>query len=244
MGGAIITATDDMAVTSKRQTDAERFKQNIRKYWDITDNGPIGWFLGFQIKRDRKNKTISINQHAYLESLAEKFQLTNTKLVKTPIEPGTHYSKEQGPSTPNQVAKMNRVLYSEAIGSILWPAVVSRLDVAYAIGILSQFIQNPRPLHWEGVKHVITYLYSMKQYCLTFGGVTKKLIEGYSNANWASQKYQHLILGYVFYLGCGAIMWSSKKQHIIALSSTKSEDIAQTCAAEEAIWIWSFIDEI
>ena len=46
----IAVATDDMAVTSKRAADAEKFKQNIRRFWDITDNRPIGWFLGFQIK--------------------------------------------------------------------------------------------------------------------------------------------------------------------------------------------------
>ena len=46
----IAVATDGMAVTSKRVADAEKFKQNIQRFWDITDNGPIGWFLGFQIK--------------------------------------------------------------------------------------------------------------------------------------------------------------------------------------------------
>ena len=143
----IAVATDNMAIMSKRKVDAENFKRNIKRYWDITNNGAIGWFLGFQIKRDRRNKTLLINQHAYLESLAEKFWLTNSKPIKTPIEPGTHYSKEQSPLTPNQVAKMNGIPYSEAIRSILWPAVMSRPDIAYAIGILSQFIQNPGQLH-------------------------------------------------------------------------------------------------
>jgi len=50
-----------MAVTSKWGVDAEKFKTEIKKYWDITDNGAISWFLGFQIKRDRKAKTLSIN---------------------------------------------------------------------------------------------------------------------------------------------------------------------------------------
>ena len=159
-------------------------------------------------------------------------------------EPGTNYSKDQSLSTPNQVAKMNGVPYSEAIGGILWPVVVSRPDIAYTIGILSQFIQNPGPLHWEGVKRVITYLYTTRDYCLTFGGTRTKLVEGYSDADWASQNDQHLISGYTFFLGCGAITWSSKKQHIIALSSTGSEYIAQTHAAKEAIWIQSFMMEI
>ena len=172
----ITVATDDMAVTSKRSADAEMFKKHIKKFWDITDNGPIGWFLGFQMKRDRRNKTLSINQHAYLESLAEKFRLTHAKPMKTPIEPGTQYSKEQSPSTPNQVTKMKGVPYNETIGSILWPAIISRLDITYAVGILSQFMQNPGPVHWEGVKRIISYLNTTKNYSLTFGGTGKRLL--------------------------------------------------------------------
>ena len=37
---------------------------------------------------------------------------------------------------------MKGVPYAEAIRSVLWPTVVSRPDTAYAVGIMSQFIQN------------------------------------------------------------------------------------------------------
>ena len=49
----ITVATNDMAVTSKRAEDITRFKADIQCYWEITDNGPICWFLGFQISCDR-----------------------------------------------------------------------------------------------------------------------------------------------------------------------------------------------
>ena len=45
----IAVATDDMAVTSKQAEDITRFKADIQRYWEITNNGPIRWFLGFQI---------------------------------------------------------------------------------------------------------------------------------------------------------------------------------------------------
>ena len=48
----IAVAIDDMAVTSKRAEDITRFKANIQHYWEITDNGPIRWFLGFQISHN------------------------------------------------------------------------------------------------------------------------------------------------------------------------------------------------
>src|ERR1700728_995295 len=44
-------------------------------------------------------------------------------------------------------------------------------------------------------------------------------------------------------MGQGAVMWSSKKQHIIALSSTEAEYIVQMHAAKEALWIRTFIGE-
>ena len=53
-----------------------------------------------------------------------------------------------------------------------------------------------------------------------------------------------MISRYVFFLGCGAITWSSKKQHIIALLSTESKYITQMHAAKEAIWIQSFMLDI
>jgi len=53
-----MVVTDDMAITSKRKTDADNFKSNIKRFWDITDHGPINWFLGFQIKRDQEARTL------------------------------------------------------------------------------------------------------------------------------------------------------------------------------------------
>ena len=47
-----MVATHDMAVTSKHPEDIVRFKEEIRRYWEITDNGPIQWFLGFKIECD------------------------------------------------------------------------------------------------------------------------------------------------------------------------------------------------
>jgi len=134
--------------------------------------------------------------------------------------------------------------YGEAIGSVLWPTVVSRPDVAYAVRILLQFIQNPGPDHWEALKRVIIYLQTTKTLWLTFRGKSKQLVEGFCDADWASQKHRHSISGYSFYFGQEAIAWSSKKQHIIALSSTEAEYIMQTHATKEALWLWGFISKI
>ena len=45
-------------------------------------------------------------------------------------------------------------------------------------------------------------------------------------------------------MGARAISWSSKKQHVVALSSTEAEYIMQMHMAKEALWLHSFLWEL
>ena len=107
-----------------------------------------------------------------------------------------------------QEFQMRDVPYVQAIGSVLWPVVISRPDAAFTIGILSQFIQSPGQAHWEGVKRVILYLGTTKNLWLMFGGCGNTVLEGCCDADWAGQPYRHSISRYSFHMGAGAITWS------------------------------------
>jgi hypothetical protein len=69
----IAVATDDMALTSKQESDITKLKSEIRQHWEIMDGGEMRWYLGFAIKRDQVARTISINQHTYIEAMLNKF---------------------------------------------------------------------------------------------------------------------------------------------------------------------------
>ena len=98
----------------------------------------------------------------------------------------------------------------------------------FAVSTLAQFVQNLAKIHWEALKRVMVYLGSTKALWLTFGGgpLAKPIAKGYCDTDWAGQLHRHSISGHLFHLGLGAVSWSSKKQYIIALSSTESEYIA------------------
>ena len=235
---------NDMAVTLKWAEDITRFKANTQHYWEITDNRPIQWFLGFQILCDCTMQTILINQSVYIQAMVNKFRLTNSTPVATPMITGTTFLTADSPLTPTPVACMHRIPYMEVIGSVLWPVIVSWPDAASAVSILSQFMQNPGPAHWEALKHIIVYFRSTKDLWLTFSRQSKLTAEGFCNANWGGQKYHHSISGYLFHMGARAILWSLKKQHVVALTSTKAEYIVQTHLAKEGLWLCSFLQEL
>ena len=145
-----------------------------------------------------------------------------------------------------QLAKMCGVPYAEAIGSVLWPVMISRPDCAFAVSTLVQFVQNPTRAHWEAVKRIMVYLGTTRALWLTFSGKrsAKSIARGYCDADWVGQPHRHSISGYSFHISQGAVTWSSKKQYIIALLSTESEYIVLAHATKEGLWMCTFLSEI
>ena len=97
-------------------------------------------------------------------------------------------------------------------------------------------MDNPGSVHWEGVKHLFWYLAGTRDWVLVYG-MKGKVSEGFTNANRAMQEHQYAITGYTFLINGGAVSWSSKKQEIVMLSTAKSEYVAATHTAKEAIWL-------
>eukprot|EP00253_Pinus_taeda_P031985 PITA_31985 len=63
-------------------------------------------------------------------------------------------------------------------------------------------------------------------------------IRGFVDVDWAGDMDQRIsISGYVFNLFRGAISWMSKKQSVVALSTTEAEYMAATHARKEAVWL-------
>jgi hypothetical protein len=104
-------------------------------------------------------------------------------------------------------------------------------------------------MHWHTVQRVLKYLKGMADFRLTYRNadgvgmpVGKPL--GYTDADFTLQEHRHSVSGYVFMVHGGAVLWSSKTQAVIALSSTEAKYIASTHAAKEAKWLGMLLSEI
>jgi len=93
------------------------------------------------------------------------------------------------------------------------------------------------------VKRIYRYLLGTRKLALTFGA-GKKGLEGFTDADGASQEHQHAISGYAYILDRGAVSWASKKQELVTLSTTEAEYIAATHAAKEGIWLRRLVEEV
>jgi len=69
-------------------------------------------------------------------------------------------------------------------------------------------------------------------------------LEGFTDADGASQEHRHAISGHAMLIDGGAMSWSSKKQELITLLTMEAEYVTATHAAKEVIWLHRLIGEI
>jgi hypothetical protein len=157
--------------------------------------------------------------------------------------PAANYSRRDSPTSPADVARMRKVPYREAIGSLMYVAIAMHPDISFAVSCLSQFLENPGEAHWQAVKQVFCYLAGTRDQVLTYSTEQRDL-HGYTDVDGASQEHRHAISGYAFIIDGGAVLWSSRKQELVTLSTAEAEYVAATHAAKECIWLHRLTGEL
>lgn len=89
--------------------------------------------------------------------------------VSTPIDSCQHISQEMSAKTKQDKNIMSNVPYRQAIGSLLFLAMITRPDISFAVNLLSRYYENPGPLHWGAVKRILRYIKGTSEYTLVYG---------------------------------------------------------------------------
>ncbi|GBL78726.1 Retrovirus-related Pol polyprotein from transposon TNT 1-94 [Araneus ventricosus] len=240
----VIIYVDDLICCTNNVNLYLEFKNFLSNEFAIKDLRKLSFCLGIEFSQNVKNGQITMSQSKYIENVLEKFNMQDTKTVKTPLDPSVKLTKEMCPKTEAEKAEMSLYPYRSLIGSLMYLAICTRPDICHTVSYLSQFNENPGMPHWTAAKRVLKYLKGTKNRGLTFRP-TKKPLVGYADADWASD-----ITDRKSYSGCvlkfadGAISWESKKQHCVALSSTEAEYIALSECAKEIVYLRRFLNEL
>jgi hypothetical protein len=128
-------------------------------------------------------------------------------------------------------------LYRELIGSLMY-LVNTRPDICFAVNTLSQFMVEPKRVHWVATKHVLRYLHGTIEYGLSYIQGDGVKLMGYTDVEWVGNTVDRKSTsGCCFNLGSRVVSWFSRKHKSVALSSAEAEYIATDLVACEAIWL-------
>ncbi|XP_016204964.1 uncharacterized protein LOC107645449 [Arachis ipaensis] len=179
--------------------------------------GELHYFLGVQVTKTAGGGLI-LSQEKYVRDLLKKADMENCKPCQTPLPSSVKFSAFGG-----SVFK-NPKLYRSVVGRLQY-LTITRPELAYSVGKVSQFMQAPLDEHWKPVKG-----------CLDIA---------YSDSDWEGDPDDRKFTGgFCVFLGENLISWSSKKQGAVARSSTEAEYRAMADLVAELIWINSLMIEL
>ena len=197
-----------------------------------------------RIAHDRKNKKLWLSQEKYIEKVLERFQMSNSKPVSSPLAGHFRLSSKQCPTSEEEKEKMQNIPYASAVGSLMYAMVCTRSDIAHVVGVVSRFLSNPGKEHWTAVKWILRYLRGTSRICLCFG-TDKPVLDGYTDADMAGDvDSRKSTSGYLMTFSGGAVSWQSRLQKCVALSRTEAEYIAVTETSNELLWMKKFLEEL
>ena len=128
---------DDCGMTGDSPKLIALYKRKLNNRHTLTELRPVHWLLRIKVTRDRKVRTILLSQTGYIESIIARFSLTDAKAHATPMVPAVTYSKDDSPKNQADVAHMHKVLYREAIGSLMYAAIATCPDITFVVSVLS-----------------------------------------------------------------------------------------------------------
>ena len=240
---------DDGMIFGRDKDKLQEILSKLEEEFKIT-KGDCSCYVGLQIKRDRQRKTITVGQQSYLKKLFLRFNMQDAKPASTPGNSKEKLSREDCPVTQAEKDEAAKYPYRAAVGSLMFAMLLSRPDIAYEVGQVSRFLENPGRKHVMAVKRIIRYLIKTEDYCITYGkrsqvpSKTNQLV-CYSDADYAANTdTRRSTTGYVNLMNGGPVTWCSRSQESIATSTVEAEYVAAAEACKEVIWLRRLLTDI
>ncbi|GKA00600.1 retrovirus-related pol polyprotein from transposon TNT 1-94 [Tanacetum coccineum] len=248
---------DDLIFTRNDQKIIIEFKASMMQEFDMTDLGKMRYFLGIEVRQNEAG--IFICQKRYAQEELERFAMDKCNLVQTLIVPGCQLTRDEtGVSVGN-------TRYKQLIGSLMY-LTNTQPDIMFVVSLLSRYMERPAKVHMLAAKRVLRYIKVImepptKAHMLAakrvlryikgtsgFGILYKKVkkdnLVAYTDSDYARDDDRKSTSSYIFMMNSGAVSWSSKKQPIVTLSTTKAEFVAAASCACQAVWLRRILESL
>ena len=156
-------------------------------------------------------------------------------------------------SHPTAKPRAQKWHYRSTVGCLSYIQSIIRPDITFAVQQCTCFCHEPNRDHEEAVKHICRYLIHTKHHGLVLRPDITRGLEYFVDADFSGTWNKlsssdplsyHSRTGFVImYAGC-PILWKSKTQQMITLSTTEAEYVALSSALREVIAVVHLIEEL
>ena len=135
---------------------------------DSFELAPVLKFTGCQFDRNRSDGTITVHMERYIDQLCDEY-----KGQFEPCDMPYGESEKERKAFDNMEPsgeKMEKGLYLQLMGKLVWPSSMVRLDISFTVNKLCSKASDPETLDYNRGLRVIGYLSTTKRLGITYGG--------------------------------------------------------------------------
>ncbi|XP_077223377.1 uncharacterized protein LOC143856981 [Tasmannia lanceolata] len=189
----LIVYIDDIIITGSDSEGIQKLKAFLQKEFATKDLGRLRYFLGIEVAYSSSG--LSLSQRKYVLELLEEIGNLSVKPVAAPMDPNVKLVPEEGELLKDPGR------YRRLVGKLIY-LTVTRPDISYAVGVISQYMTSPRTSHWNVVVQILKYLKGEPGKELLFKRHGHTRIEGFSDADWVgSPTDRRSTTGYCTFVG-------------------------------------------
>lgn len=243
--------TDDSILAGPTNQELDAIVQQMQNVGlNLTVENAVDEFLGVKISA-RSNGQFELTQPQLIKSILNDLRLSNDN-VTTKDTPATTTTILRRHSESEDFDR--HFDYRSIIGKMNYLEKSTRPDISCAVHQCARFVSAPKIQHGRAVKHIGRYLANNASKGIIFTpDVTKSLecfVDSDFSGNWNKEEAATDMdtarsrTGYIIrYAGC-PLVWGSKLQTHIALSSTEAEYIALSTSMREIIPLMALLKEM
>ena len=202
----LILYVNNLLLLGEDLSKIEDVKCQLGKLYQMKVLRPASSYLRIQITRDQNARAIWIDQQVYIENTLKRFELLDANSTNTPLPSGIHLEKSE-----ELVALDTKTYYQQIIGMLIYAAIGTRPDIAFAATRLSRFNNNPTEEHIKYARYVLQYLKGTKELKIKYDGASDAGLIRYSDSDWGENRDDHHSTSrHVFLMANGTISWASQ----------------------------------
>ncbi|WMV28863.1 hypothetical protein MTR67_022248 [Solanum verrucosum] len=231
----VLVYVDDLIITSSDSDFITTFIHTLDQQFSLKDLGSLNYFLGIEVSLTSNG--IILSQGRYIRDLLRRTNKADAKPISSPTELGLRRILSGDPLPDAH-------LYRSVVGALQY-VTITRPEISYAVNRVWQFMQSPTIAHWSTIKRILRYLKGSIHDSLLLRPMSDSSLVAFSDAGWISDLDDSRSQdGFALFYRGNLISWSSRKQKVVARSSTEAEYRALAFATTELIWVQQLISEL